>query len=372
MHIRCLISVLAVLGLVFSRVAAGTMETRYPDGKLHLKYEVDDQGKKNGSFEEFDSTGKIKVKARYRNDKLNGVLVRFEKGKAVLTQLWKDGVLAHPRSIADVKRVMAEIFSGPVKAGTDVEAEQALRRLKAFRYLAEVPYEDLQLDADLSRGAQAAAGICARLGKLDHNPPNPGLPEADYQLALGGARKSNLAAGLSSLPAAVDRWLFDSDPANFSQMGHRRWCLNPRMQKVGFGKFGAYSAMWAFDSSRKELPDFDFVTFPARGPMPVEFFGPAHGWSVSPNPDRYRAPGGPVQPKVYLADAALNKVGEPLRLGEVSLSNFSAGLPWCIIFNVDPSVAVPGRRVVVEIDGLTRVDGDKGPLTYHVEFVTLR
>jgi hypothetical protein len=421
--VECVMWRLVVLGLVgwlVGWVNAGTIEKKFPDGTLQLKYETDDKAVKNGSWEEYYPSGQSKVKASYKADKLNGPyksyhengkphitatykdgrltgayteenpqgqkkltatykdgklngqLIRFDKGKPVVTETHKDGVLAYPRSQSEMKTSLAAIFNAPFKPGSDVEAETALRRLKAARYLAEVPYEDLELDPELTKAAQAAAAICLKLGKLDHDPPNPGLPEKEYQLALLGAKNSNLGAGYKSLADSVDRWLFDSDPANIERLGHRRSSLNPAMQKLGFGKVGSVTAMWSHDSSRKEIPDFDFVAFPARGTMPIEFFGPTHAWCVSLNPKKYQPPTGVIQPKLYALDAQLNKVGGPLQLADVRITGQGAGLPQCIIFRPDPAVIGPGRRFKVEIDGLTRTDAQPGPLSYCVEFVVLR
>src|SRR5438045_1192356 len=80
----------------------------------------------------------------------------------------------------------------------------------------------------------------ARLGRLDHDPRNPGLPEDQYQLARKAAGSSNLGwfgKGQSdSLALSVDMFMDDSDETNIDRVGHRRWCLNPAMKKVGFGQ----------------------------------------------------------------------------------------------------------------------------------------
>lgn len=389
--------------------SAGVVEEKYSDGAIKLKFKTNDNGEKDGAYEEFYPSGKPKIKAVYKADKLdgpftsfhengkphitaaykagdltgayaeateqgqkkltagykdgklNGPSTEYEKGKAVRTQIYKDGQLAYPRSLDELKRKLAEILAGATKSGGDPEADAGLRKLKAYRFLAQVPYEDLELDGDMAKSAQAAAAICAKLGKLDHNPPNPGLPEAEYKLAATGARSSNLAMGMKTLTLSMDLWVHDTDP----NLGHRRSCLNPALLKTGFGKSGRFSAMWCLDASRKEPPDYDFITFPVRGLMPIEYFGPTDLWSVSFNPKKYKPAAGTIQPKIYALDAALNKVGEPLRLSKQAVSGN------CIIFRPD-APAAPGRRFLVEIEGLTGLDGTAERLSYFVEFVTLR
>jgi hypothetical protein len=408
MTVRRWLVVLGLLGIV-SAAPADVVEEKYPDGAIKLKYTTNAKGEKDGNYEEFHLNGKPKIKAAYKADKLdgsykswhengkpdvtatykagqlagayaettdqgqkkitaaykdgklNGVFTEYDKGKPVRTLTYKDGEVAFPRSLDDIKRKLGEILYAPTKAGGDAESEAALRKLKACRYLAEVPYDNLELDGEMAKGAQAAAAICSRLGKLDHNPPNPGLPEAEYKLAAKGAGNSNLAVGMKTLTLSVDLWVRDTDP----NLGHRRACLNPALQKTGFGKAASYSAMWSSDSSQKNVPDYDYVCWPARGLMPADFFGPKDAWSVSLNPKKYKAPAETAQPKLYAVDAALNKVGEPLRLA----SRVNSG--HCIIFRPDLSAGVL-RRFLIEIDGLARLDGRSERLSYFVEFVPLR
>ena len=60
----------------------------------------------------------------------------------------------------------------------------------------------------------------------------------------------------------------------------------------------------------------------------------------------------------------------PLNFAQVSRTGF--GLPFCLVFRPDKLAVAPGRRYLVEIDGLLRPDGKPAPLSYIVEFVSLR
>jgi hypothetical protein len=398
--------VMGLLTITIPSVHAAVVEEKYPDGTAKLTFKTNDKGEKDGAYEEFYPGGKPKVKSSYKSDqldgsyksfhengkphitatykggqltgayneatdqglkkiaanykegKLNGNFAEFDKGKAIRTQVYKDGQLAYPRGAEEIKRKLSEILNTPTKSGGDAESEAALRKLRAFRYLAEVPYEDVVLDADLAKSAQAAAGLCARLGKLDHNPPNAGLPEADYKLAATGAKNSNLAMGMKLLTNSVDLWVHDTDP----NLGHRRSSLNPALLKTGFGKTGKFSAMWSMDASRKELPEYEFVAFPVRGFMPLEYFAAKDAWSFSLNLKKYKAPAEAAQLKVFAVDALLNKVGQALSLPSRSISGN------CIIFRPE-APAVPARRYLVEIDGLALQDGTAERLSYYVEFL---
>src|SRR5689334_9610383 len=188
---------------------------------------------------------------------------------------------AETRTADEIKKKLAEITAPPAKdpGGTASERDTALRRLKAYRYLAGVPYDDLTLDDDANAACEAGAGLCAKLGRLEHQPKNPGLPEAEFDLAYKGTSRSNLGQGYRKLSQALDGWMDDSDGGNIDRLGHRRWCLNPTMKKTGFGRVGEFTAMYVFDMSRKDVPDFDFISWPARGPMPVQYFKSGFVWS---------------------------------------------------------------------------------------------
>jgi hypothetical protein len=279
----------------------------------------------------------------------------------------KAGAPVHQRSLDDIKKKLSALLASDKGKGD--ENTRALQRLKAYRYLAEVPYEDLTLDEEYNKMCLAGAKLCEKLGKLEHKPENPGMPEEEFQLAYNGTSRSNLGWGLKTLVDAVDAWMFDSDSGNRERLGHRRWCLNPTMQKTGFGHAGAFTAMYTFDRSRKPVPEFDFICFPARGIMPIEFFGPKFVWSVSLNPKRYTTPDKDFTPKIYEADASGAKRGEPLQLAFKNVDTIPFGIPNCIIFRPENLQVTDGRRYVVELAGIMPT-GEEQPVTlrYVVEF----
>src|SRR5262249_46281589 len=338
---------------------AGTIEKKYPDGAIKIKYQIDDKGDKEGTFEEFYPSGKPKIKAEYKADKLegtyhsfhengkpninatykdgqlngsftefgedgqkkltatykdgklDGTLTQFEKGKPVKTQAYKDGQVAHRRSLEEIKKTCWAIMGAPPKAEPDYDA--ALRRLKVYRYLAEGPYENLQIDPEMTKATIAAAAICDKLNMATHFPKNPGLPEAEVKPAANGCGHSNSAGGYRIVYQAVDDWVWDSDPSNIDRLGHRRWCLNPSMAKTGFGASGKYMAMWSHDRSQKSIPDIDFVAWPPRGFAPVNLFQADSAWSVSLNPQKFRPAPDSVQVRIVPLDDKLAR-GEPLKL----------------------------------------------------------
>jgi len=420
--VRFPLVICTLLCLFAALVSAETKETReekFDDGKVKLKYSVNEDGQKEGAFVEYHPNGKLKAKGTYKKGELEGLLTEFnDKGKALLTATYragklnggyteltdkglkklsamykdgelhgtrteyeggvpffavsfKNGELEHQRSREDMKKKLVEI-DPPDPKFTDEASERdaALRRLKAYRYICEVPYEKLTLDDEMNKVCLAGAQLCAKIGRIEHRPANPGLPEADYKTAFTGTSKSNLAQGLPNLMRAVDGWMDDSDPSNIDRLGHRRWCINPRMAKTGFGRSGKFAAMFSQDQSQKTVPDFDLVAFPARGWMPVEYFNPRYGWNVSFNPQKYKVTGD-VEVRVSEIDPKLTKIGEPLKLNYSKPGAGGFGLANCVIFR--PEKIERGKRYLVEIDGVKRPDGKTpAPVRYIVEFFSLK
>src|SRR6202034_210957 len=84
---------------------------------------------------------------------------------------FKSGELEHQRTREDMKKKLAEI-DPPDQKPTDEASERdaALRRLKAYRYICEVPYEKLTLDDEMNKLCQAGAQLCAKIGRIEHTP----------------------------------------------------------------------------------------------------------------------------------------------------------------------------------------------------------
>jgi hypothetical protein len=371
------------------------------DDKPKRKYSVDEQGRKDGLLTELHPSGKVKLRANYKagkldgiyteyteagdkslsamyqNGKLHGLLTQYVKGKAALTQRFQEGKPVYPKSLAEIRKTLKEILAVSEEKGLDklnAERQATLRRLKAFRYLVDVPYDNLVLDEDMNEAAQAGAKLCAELRVLDHTPKKKpeGWSEEEFKLAYKGTSHSNLAAGVNTnLLYAMSEWMADSDETNVKRIGHRRWCINPPMMKVGIGRSGMFMAMWVFDKSQPRVPDYDFVCYPARGLMPLEYFRSTSAWSVSLNPKKYRKPATSVQPKIYRVDNMLRKVGEPLELNYKNVDTLPFGIPYCIIFRPVKSAVAVGKRYLVEIDGLKRPTGEPTVLRYVVELARL-
>jgi Cysteine-rich secretory protein family len=408
---------LALVALSCTTLLAADKEETFPNGKTKAKYAVDDEGRKHGDYLEYFEDGKVKVKARYnagaldgpyasfhdngksyiaatykngklqgdykesaddgklvlkagyRDDQLSGWRSAYDKGRIATSAFYRDGECLIPRGPEEIKKTLDAILRAPAAKGADSERQAGLRQLKAYRYLCGVPYENLELDDDLNKSAQAAARLCDKIGRLDHQPANPGLPKEEYDLAFKGASNSNLAFGARSLAEAVDIWIDDSDPKNIERLGHRRGCLNPALQQTGLGKSGKYAALWVHGASPDNLPDYDFISFPPRGLMPVRYFKPKYAWNISLNPKKYGAPDDAIKVKVYYLDKTYNKTGKPLDLAYMKVDrNLRGSTPHSIIFlPKDLSLS----RVWVEVEGLMDSEGKPATVHFLTEFVTL-
>jgi hypothetical protein len=286
-----------------------------------------------------------------------------------------------PRRLAEIQLDLSTVATTPsrAKAGdaTAADREAALRRLQAYRAAVGVPFDDLTLDPELNEMATAGAELCQAIGRMDHTPANTvKWAEERFQKAYKGTSSSNLykATGGAPLARSVDSYLDDSDARNIDRVGHRRWCLNPAMLKVGFGRSpsGEYAAMWAHDASREAVPDYEYVAYPPAGFAPIGYFAPRHAWSFSPNRKKFKiADAAAVKVKVCRkTDRSPDKPGTEVKLDYSRTDTGGFGSGPCVIFRPQTAELADGSRYVVEITGLTDAGGQPVTVSYLVIFVT--
>jgi len=168
--------------------------------------------------------------------------------------------------------------AGKVK---DKHLQEAINALNFVRYITGLP-DDILLDETYTSYAQHGAVLLAALGKLTHNPPKPSdMPQKFYETAYKGPSNSNCAYGYDTITGTILGFMDDSDPSNIDRLGHRRWLLNPPMKKTGFGYCDGFSDTYVFDRSRGYEIRYDFISWPARNYMPVEFMNRQTAWSVN-------------------------------------------------------------------------------------------
>lgn len=249
------------------------------------------------------------------------------------------------------------------------ENMRAMLRLREYRFLCGVPEADIFLDDGFNADAVAAAEICRRLGKLTHEPENPGMSADEYERARRGAGSGNLASGVNILSKAVDCWMDDSDSANIAVLGHRRWCLNPPLRRVGFGRADRWCAMWAHDNSGTAEWRRRAICFPPPGHVPIDLFRPHYAWSVTLNPRFFQKPkpgdiSVTIQPRQ--SDGG---IGEPLPLEYCEVDTKGCGIDNCTIFRPRELSTAVGKQYLVTIANAATHDNERRRIRFEVEFV---
>ncbi|MNJ36306.1 hypothetical protein D3C77_310890 [compost metagenome] len=253
--------------------------------------------------------------------------------------------------------------------------DQALLVTNFARALAGLP-DDVQLDAELNDLAQHGAVLLAANDNLTHYPVKPAdMTDAFYNKGYQSTKSSNISSGRDNLSSNVLEGYMPDTGRNADRVGHRRWVLNPSLQKVGFGLANGYGSMQVFDKSRAEKVEYDYIAWPAAD-FPQQLFGVDHPWSVSVNPDKYEAPSlkdvrvkvTDVQSgKTWTLTSENHDLNSDLYMN-VELSGF--GVSNAIIFRLDGVQEYKGEYQVV-ISGLRTVSGQTTELAYTIDFYDL-
>ncbi|MCI8304792.1 MAG: hypothetical protein HFF52_09225 [Lawsonibacter sp.] len=270
----------------------------------------------------------------------------------------------------------APYSSGQVK--TEV-LEAAAARLSILRRIAGLPA--VTADMELCRQAQYGAVLLAA-SEFSHYPGQPQDMDNDfYNRGKEATSSSNIYAGLGFM-STPDGFMDDSDAGNIDRLGHRRWQLNPRMGKVGFGYavvssgYRRYTAEKVFDRSANTT-DYDYIAWPASGNFPNDLsaFEKNSAWSVSVNPERYKTPSA-ADLAVTLTRTSDGKIWTFTSQNQYQASNAGLyfnvdtagyGVSNCIIFRPDGVEQYEGVYTV-RIDGLRTSGGSPASLSYEVDF----
>ncbi len=338
--------------------------------------------------------GKLVASVGVKAGKLHGSRVQYSGDQIVVDDYWLNGQLLYSKGPKIIEQELAAIEKMPVplvgqfpavpeKLGARLrepsllaEQEAGLRQLMSYRYLCDLAYKDMQIDRDYLAHDQAGAEILTKVGKLTHTPENPGMPDDEYKFAYTGTSSSNIYGGSGKVRAAdsVNAYMNDSDSGNVSALGHRRWCLNPAMLKTAFGVDGGFSAMWSFDGSRKDAPDYEAVGFPPSGMMPTSHFNKDYAWSLSFNPAKYTTPDEKsVTVAVYAVrfdpeTAEFEREKQPLEMEYLKVNTAGYGVANCLIFHPKDVSVAAGAAYQVQISGIKNSAGQDVPVEYFVGF----
>ena len=164
--------------------------------------------------------------------------------------------------------------------------QDGLNAINYARYLAGLP-DDVTLDASYVDRAQHGSVLLA-VGQFAHSQPKPPDMARDfYDIANAATSSSNIGWGYPTLADFNFGCMDDSDSSNIDRVGHRRWLLDPSLQKTGMGYAEARTDTFVFDWSRVGAVSYDSIKWPCAGPFPVEMFSAGTAWSITLNPDRY-------------------------------------------------------------------------------------
>jgi hypothetical protein len=169
----------------------------------------------------------------------------------------------YPKTREEIRAGIREIERRAKPEDVTREVHEATQKLNIYRFLCGVPHE-VEADMGFSKNAEDAALACKKHGSLSHG--------------IGHSTdKCNLST-VGNMTTSVSQYIEDSGANNRDARGHRAWCLNPPMGKVGFGSGGdSYSAMWCMDGSGEGIRGI--WTYPGCGLFPIEYM---HGnaWSL--------------------------------------------------------------------------------------------
>lgn len=279
---------------------------------------------------------------------------------------------------AEVPSHTAPYSAGAASAGLRANG---LRMANFVRFLAGLP-ADLVLDQELNDLAQHGAVLLKAHGTLTHEPAKPADMEQEFfDRGRSSTTSANIASGYHSLSSSIrNGYMEDDSSSNITTVGHRRWILNPALQKLGFGYCEGFSTIQVIDKSRTAPFDYRWIAWPV-GEFPVTFFDSNDPWSLTLNTaDYYQQPAaGSVS--VTLERLGTNSAVWTLDSNDSSytatneyftVNNGGYGINNCIIFRPDSTFTCnPGESYRVTVSGISDKAGNPTNLTYTVNFFAL-
>jgi len=269
-----------------------------------------------------------------------------------------------PYSIGDIK---------------DEPLNDALFTLNYIRFLAHLDDHVTMLDS-WNNIAQHASLVHAVNNELTHYPAQPSNMSTEmYDLGALGARTSNIGWASYSYSLASELWRYmdDGDNYNIDIVGHRRWLLNPAMEKVGFGMVSSYSATKVFGDNYNQIwnynGSYDYVAWPSEGAFPTNAFSRNIPWSISLNDDLYdNSKTSDIKVLLQNIDTGVAHEfyqGKSYTGNEhfhIDTNNY--GIPFNIVFRPNNESYTDGQTYKVTITGLYDNEGKETSVTYEVNF----
>lgn len=277
---------------------------------------------------------------------------------------------------------LTSFFPGALTEDAQQYALDCLNFIRTVAGLSEV-----SLDPLYSLRAQNGALLLAVNDVLAHDSPQPdGMSIDQYQSAYMGTSLGNIAKFNWMKPDilidGVRYFVRDDGESNRTVLGHRRWLLNPYMEKTGFGLANSqsgmsYVTMYAVDTGNIDA-QWEYVAWPSEGAFPVELMRADLPWSISLNADLYSDTSN-IQ--VYLKEETSGAEfcftpDSSNADGECTLSSESCGAGDCLIFLPDLEAKgideyVQNQLWTVHIVGLRNPQGATQEIRFQCEMTSL-
>ena len=243
---------------------------------------------------------------------------------------------------------------------SNIAAEDALHIANTARLSAGIRNE-LVNGSQQANYAQAAALVNRLNLEISHNPVLPaGLNEEsnEYQQAVAGAMRANVASGLNLMDSVLSYLKDDLGSMNQAEVGHRRWVLNPQASLVGLGQVEDYNAMFVNNDDYNGENQDAVYAYPGETAI-SEFHSEATSLSLmfGENFDITNA-------QVEVEDLATGEVNN-----EFNIDESFKGCSKAITFGYGMDFA-PGTKLQVRVNGVTK-DGENYPVEYTITYNSL-
>ena len=278
--------------------------------------------------------------------------------------------------IYDIEPSFSPYNAGTVKSDVLYDA---LDELNYIRRLIGVP-ANVTLDSEMTRKAQHGAVLLDAINTITHTPGKPSdMAESFYELGYDATTHGNIAwsSGGMTINYSNKMYMDDSDSSNISALGHRRWLMNPRMKRTGFGisERRGFAVTYVIDeeelSSSWPISD-EYITWPVnKHPHPLTYFDAGTAWSVTLNNEIFEAA------SISSTSVILTRTsdGRTWNFNGISSNGYfnidtqGYATDQCIIFRPDDVSGYSGGETWnVYISGLNRKDGISGNISYSVTF----
>ena len=237
--------------------------------------------------------------------------------------------------------------------------EDALHIANTARFASGIKSE-LRYGESQAQYAQAATVVNRLNLQVSHNPSQPnGLDANNFQLAVHGAANSNLASNFGLLESVVEYLKDDVGQINQTEVGHRRWVLNPAETTVGFGQTDEFSAMFVNNNDYAGENANTVYAYPGETAI-SEFHSAGSSLSLmfGENFDLTNA-------TVEVKDLATGEVNTAANIDESFKGNTKA-LTFGYGMNYEA-----GTKLEVKVSGVTK-DGQEYPIEYTINYMSLR